>query len=117
MKKFTLLAAISMMAFAGCTCGGQGWRPNILGRLHDRVYGVSNVGAPCDATCAPVAHAPIAYGTPDCATCGTGVVSSYGGYEGDYYGSSISEQPYSIGAPPQTYAPTPPENVRPRPAQ
>ncbi len=117
MKNFTLLVAISTMAFAGCTCG-QGWRPNILSRLHDRIHGVSDVGAPCDANCAP-AMAPMAYAPPPgCTSCGD-VSVGYGSYEGEYGGGYVSE-PYSIGAPttvPQTYAtpPRPGETVTPLP--
>ena len=86
MKRTTLISASLLLAFAGCTCG-QGWRPNILTRLNNRIHGVSNVGEPCDAGCreavmaAPVAH----HG--GCESCGNAGSVNYGGYEqmGDSY--------------------------------
>ena len=85
MKRTTLISASLLLAFAGCTCG-QGWRPNILTRLNNRIHGVSNVGEPCDASCrdavmaAPVAHS-------GCESCGNAGSVNYGGYEqiGDSY--------------------------------
>ena len=103
MKNFTMIIAISTMAFAGCSCG-QGWRPNFLNRFHDRLYGNTNIGAPCDAGCAPIAAAPIAYAPPaveGCSDCGPTVSNSYGGYETEYAGS-YSSAPTSYG-PSTTY--------------
>lgn len=100
MKNFTMIIAISTMAFAGCTCG-QGWRPNIFSRLHDRIHGTSNVGAPCDVGCAPIAAAPLAYAPIDgCTDCGPTVSNSYGSYDSEYSGGYSSA--IAIGQP-QTY--------------
>jgi len=85
MKRTTLISASLLLAFAGCTCG-QGWRPNILTRMNNRIHGVSNVGEPCDAGCqgAPQAH-PVSTG--GCESCGSSSNMNYGGYEqiGDSY--------------------------------
>ncbi|XZE45144.1 hypothetical protein SH467x_000349 [Pirellulaceae bacterium SH467] len=106
MKKLTILYAAFIMAFAGCTTG-QGWRPNVLTRLHNRIHGTANYGEPCDQGCAPAAPAP------GCSTCGNGVASGYGAYESDYVG-----EPISIGSAPSTYATSPSagEVIRPLPA-
>lgn len=105
MKKLTILYAAFIMAFAGCTTG-QGWRPNIFTRLHNRIHGVANYGEPCDVGCAPAAPAP------GCNTCGNGVSAGYGGYESEFVG-----EPISIGSAPSTYAaPSSGEVVRPMPA-
>jgi hypothetical protein len=96
MKKTTLISASLLLAFAGCTCG-QGWRPNIFTRLHNRIHGVSNVGAPCDAGCSDgVAHggviaSPAAHG--GCESCNA-ASANYGGYNeqivDSYEGTPIS---------------------------
>jgi hypothetical protein len=80
MKRTTLISASLLLAFAGCTCG-QGWRPNILSRLNDRIHGVSNVGAPCDAGCRGALPAA------GCEACGT-TSSNYGGYDGQIIDSA-----------------------------
>ncbi len=71
MKKVTLLSASLLLAVSGC---GIGQGPNIFTRLHNRIHGVSNVGAPCAACDAPVHHG--------CETCGTNAAAGYGGYDG-----------------------------------
>jgi len=82
MKRTTLISASLLLAFAGCTCS-QGWRPNFLTRFNNRIHGVSNVGAACDAGCQEAA--PIATG--GCDNCGTTGGANFGGYEqiGDSY--------------------------------
>ena len=92
MKRTTLISASLLLAFAGCTCG-QGWRPNILTRMNNRIHGVSNVGEPCDAGCQGAAMAaPVA--SSGCTTCGSAGNVSYGGYEqiGDSYEVPIGTQ-------------------------
>lgn len=96
MKRTTLISASLLLAFAGCTCG-QGWRPNILTRLSNRIHGVSNVGEPCDAGCRDAAHAaPVASG--GCESCGSAGNMNYGGYEqiGDAYEVQTGS-PYTVG--------------------
>jgi hypothetical protein len=99
MKRTTLISASLLLAFAGCTCG-QGWRPNFLTRFNNRLHGVSNVGAPCDAGCHD-AHVA----TGGCDTCGTSGSANFGGYEtvGDSYevpnGVTYSTVPPNYGTP------------------
>jgi hypothetical protein len=106
MKRVTLISAGLLLAFAGCTCG-QGWRPNILTRLHNRIHGVSNVGAPCDAGhCESAVQAQ-----PACESCGNSEAVQYGGYEGNvigsYEGTPIGSYNSYNNVPTQTYvAPT-----------
>ena len=92
MKRTTLISASLLLAFAGCTCG-QGWRPNILTRLNNRIHGVSNVGEPCDAGCRDAVMAvPVAHG--GCESCGNAGSMNYGGYEqmGDSYEVPVGTQ-------------------------
>ena len=92
MKRTTLISASLLLAFAGCTCG-QGWRPNILTRLNNRIHGVSNVGEPCDAGCRDaVMTAPVAHN--GCESCGNAGSVNYGGYEqiGDSYEVPVGTQ-------------------------
>jgi hypothetical protein len=85
MKRTSLVAASILLAFTGCTCG-QGWRPNILGRLHDRIHG-TNVGAPC-ASGACVSAPVVA--DAGCETCGNGVQTmGYEGYPTTTFGGEI----------------------------
>ncbi|MCE3016052.1 MAG: hypothetical protein LW870_09305 [Pirellula sp.] len=108
MRKFTLISATFMLAFAGCTCG-QGWRPNILTKLHNRIHGVANMGEPCDAGCAPAPeYAPSA----GCSTCENNVSASYGSYDGQIINEGIV-----IGSStPSTYvSPSAAEAIRPQP--
>lgn len=113
-----MIIAISTMAFAGCTCG-QGWRPNIFTRLHDRIHGTNNIGAPCDVNCVPAAPAPLAYAPPPtagCTDCGPSVAAGYGSYETEYVGSVAPAQ-IQYG-PSSTYAgPNGGESVQPIPNQ
>ena len=98
MKRTTLISASLLLAFAGCTCG-QGWRPNILTRMNNRIHGASNVGEPCDAGCQGASGAGhVANG--GCDTCGSVGGMNYGGYEqvGDSYEvqtelRTVSDQP------------------------
>ncbi len=96
MKRTSLVAASILLAFTGCTCG-QGWRPNILGRLHDRIHGTNNVGAPClGGACAsaPVMAAPVV-ADAGCETCGSGVQTmGYEGYPTTAYGNEIVGDSY-----------------------
>ncbi len=110
MKRTSLVAASILLAFTGCTCG-QGWRPNILGRLHDRIHG-TNVGAPCASggcASAPMIAAP-AIADAGCETCGNGVqrlgyegyeshpTTSYGGEVlGNNYGGVVHSSPVNSG--------------------
>ena len=111
-----------LLAFAGCTCG-QGWRPNVMGRMRNLFHGPSNVGEPCDACDRGVAPA-----SSGCATCGSAGSMSYGGYDGDVIGtyentvptvgttySGTTTVPYNSGTFPGA-AGTRVENVRPKPA-
>ena len=125
MKRTTLISASLLLAFAGCTCG-QGWRPNILTRMNNRIHGAGNVGEACDADCRDaVRSGPVANG--GCDTCGSVGSMNYGGY--DQVGDSYEVQPgtpYSVG-PSTSYVqpgyttgqPTPGrigESIRPKPA-
>jgi hypothetical protein len=104
MKRTTLISASLLLAFAGCTCG-QGWKPNFLTRFSNRIHGVSNVGAPCDAGCHEAA--PVATG---CDNCGTANSANFGGYEqvGDSYEVGV---PYSTVSPAYV-APSTPAGVQ-----
>ena len=90
MKRTSLIVASLLLAFTGCSCGQSlsSWRPNIFGRLHDRIHG-TNVGAPCmsgGCASAPSMAAP-AMASVGCETCGNGVHSlGYEGYASDSYG-------------------------------
>ena len=88
MKRTTLISASLLLAFAGCTCG-QGWRPNFLTRMNNRIHGVSNVGEPCDAGgCRePAPAAPMATG--GCDSCGNTGSAQFGGYEGQVMDGQI----------------------------
>lgn len=105
MKRTSLIVAALLLAFSGCSCGQgwSGWRPNILGRMHDRIHG-TNVGAPCmSGNCASApAMAGLSVADTGCESCGSGVQnmsydgnsnsSSYGGREviGSTYGGMQS---------------------------
>lgn len=111
MRKFTLISATMLLAFAGCTCG-QGWRPNIFTRLHNRIHGVGNMGEPCDAGCSTAAPAAEYAPVNGCTTCGNGVTSQYG----EYNGQVISEGTVYNSTAPMTYSAQPMgEAVRPQP--
>jgi hypothetical protein len=110
MKKFTLISATFLLAFAGCTCG-QGWRPNILTNLHNHIYGVGNKGELCDAGCAPTAPAVEHDPNTGCSTCGNNVSAPYGSYD-----EQIISDGMVIGSnAPMTYAtPSAGEPIRPQ---
>ena len=132
MNRTTLISASLLLAFAGCTCG-QGWRPNILTRMYNRVHGVSNVGAPCDAGCEAgmtrgVVETPMSSG--GCDTCNANS-SNYGGYNeqiiGSYEGTPVgsfesvpagnySSAPMTSGAPIYN-SPSYPMNTAPQSAR
>ena len=111
MRKFTIISATFMMAFAGCTCG-QGWRPNILTKLHNHIHGVANMGEPCDAGCSAVAPAAEYAPNNGCSTCGNNVTAPYGSYDGQI----INEGMVIGSSVPSTYvSPSAGEAIRPQP--
>ncbi len=107
MKNSKFVIATLLVAFAGCSCG-QGWRPNILNNLHNRIHGGASIGDPCDAN-----GCTIPAGEEHCSTCGEGVSSSYGGVQGEvvYEGT-----PVNTSVPPSTYV-TPGTRIESVPAQ
>lgn len=115
MKKVTLVVASLLLASAGCTTCGQGNRPGFFTRFYNRLHGVSNVGAPCDAGCeaVPVAHT-------GCDGCGGVESAAYGGYDGTVIGT-YEGTPISYGTGTTTGVPTTAtparELVTPRPSR
>lgn len=101
MKRMTLISASLLLAFAGCTMGQSG-KPNFFTRLHDKIHGKDNVGAPCDAGC----HGAEVPMPTDCESCGSGYSSNYGEYSEGQIMNSYESTPMSIGSPTTSMTPT-----------